>query len=58
MERGITFFDAAGLQQALTAYESEGIGYYHSLSVEKLGEAELLANQVENARACAIIFDG
>ena len=26
---------------------------YHSLSVEQLGEAYLLADQVENARACA-----
>jgi tetratricopeptide (TPR) repeat protein len=41
------------LQQALTAYESAGIGYYHSLSVERLGEAYLLADQVENARTCA-----
>jgi tetratricopeptide (TPR) repeat protein len=41
------------LQQALTAYESAGIGYYHSLSVERLGEAYLLADQVEKARACA-----
>jgi len=41
------------LQQALTAYECAGIGYYHSLSVEQLGEAYLLADQVENARACA-----
>jgi tetratricopeptide (TPR) repeat protein len=41
------------LQQALTAYESAGIGYYHSLSVERLGEAYLLADQIENARACA-----
>jgi class 3 adenylate cyclase/tetratricopeptide (TPR) repeat protein len=41
------------LQQALTAYESAGIGVYHSLSVEQLGEAYLLADQVENARACA-----
>jgi tetratricopeptide (TPR) repeat protein len=41
------------LQQALTAYESAGIGYCHSLSVEQLGEAYLLADQVENARACA-----
>jgi hypothetical protein len=36
-----------------TAYESAGIGYYHSLSVEQLGEAYLLADQVENAHACA-----
>jgi tetratricopeptide (TPR) repeat protein len=41
------------LQQALTAHESAGIGYYHSLSVERLGEAYLLADQVEDARACA-----
>jgi tetratricopeptide (TPR) repeat protein len=41
------------LQQALTDYESAGIGYYHSLSVEQLGEAYLLADQLDNARACA-----
>jgi len=41
------------LQEALTAYERAGIGVYHSLSVEQLGEAYLLADQVENARACA-----
>ena len=41
------------LQQALTAYESAGIGYFHSLSVVQLGEAYLLADQVEDARACA-----
>jgi class 3 adenylate cyclase/tetratricopeptide (TPR) repeat protein len=41
------------LQQALTAYERAGIGVYHSLSVKQLGEAYLLADQVENARACA-----
>jgi class 3 adenylate cyclase/tetratricopeptide (TPR) repeat protein len=41
------------LQQALTAFESAGIGYYHSLSVEQLGEAYLLADQIENARASA-----
>jgi tetratricopeptide (TPR) repeat protein len=41
------------LQQALTAYESAGIGFRHSLSVEQLGEAYLLADQVENALACA-----
>jgi tetratricopeptide (TPR) repeat protein len=41
------------LQQALTAYECAGIGFYHSLSVEQIGEAYLLAEQVENARACA-----
>ena len=31
----------------------QGLGIYHSLSVEQLGEAYLLADQVENARACA-----
>jgi tetratricopeptide (TPR) repeat protein len=41
------------LQQALTVYECAGIGYYQSLGVEQLGEAYLLADQVENARACA-----
>jgi tetratricopeptide (TPR) repeat protein len=41
------------LQQALTDYESAGIGFHHSLSVEQLGEAYLLADQVENARTCA-----
>jgi class 3 adenylate cyclase/tetratricopeptide (TPR) repeat protein len=41
------------LQQALTAYESAGIGSHHSLSVVQLGEAYLLADQVENARAYA-----
>src|SRR3989442_7787466 len=41
------------LRQALTAYESSGIGYYHSLSVAQLGEAYLLADQVDNAHAGA-----
>jgi len=41
------------LQQALTAYESTGFGLFHSLSVVQLGEAYLLADQVEDARACA-----
>ena len=48
IEEGISW-----LQQALTAYESAGIGYFHSLSVVQLGEAYLLADQVEDARACA-----
>jgi tetratricopeptide (TPR) repeat protein len=48
IEEGISL-----LQQALTDYESAGIGYLHSLSVEQLGEAYLLAGQVKNARACA-----
>ena len=42
------------LRQALTAYESAGIGYYHSLSVERLGEAYLLADQVENGAPAPI----
>jgi tetratricopeptide (TPR) repeat protein len=41
------------LQQALTDYESAGIGFHHSLSVAQLGEAYLLADQVDNASACA-----
>ena len=41
------------LQQALTAYEAAGIGFDHSLSVEQLGEAYLLAGYVENAHAWA-----
>ena len=41
------------LQQALTAHESAGIGWFHSISVMQLGEAYLLADQVEDARACA-----
>lgn len=41
------------LQQALTAYESTGIRLFHSTSVAQLGEAYLLADQVEDARACA-----
>jgi predicted ATPase/class 3 adenylate cyclase len=41
------------LQEALTAYESAGIGWWHSLSVAQLGEVYLLAEQVEDARACA-----
>ena len=41
------------LQQALRAYESEGIGFHYSLSVEQLGEAYLLADQLDDARDCA-----
>jgi tetratricopeptide (TPR) repeat protein len=41
------------LQQALTAYESSGLGTHHSRIVGFLGEAYLLADQVEDARACA-----
>jgi tetratricopeptide (TPR) repeat protein len=43
----------SSLQQALTAYESAGIGYFHSLSIVQLGEAYLRAGQVVDARACA-----
>jgi tetratricopeptide (TPR) repeat protein len=43
----------AWLQQAVTAYESAGSGWRHSISVAQLGEAHLLADQVEDARACA-----
>jgi tetratricopeptide (TPR) repeat protein len=39
------------LQRAVTAYESAGIGYFHSLSVVRLGEAYLLAGRIEDARA-------
>jgi tetratricopeptide (TPR) repeat protein len=41
------------LQQALALYESEGIGYEQVISVVHLGEAYLLADRVEDARACA-----
>jgi class 3 adenylate cyclase/tetratricopeptide (TPR) repeat protein len=41
------------LQQALTARESAGIGLFQSLIVAQLGEAYLLADRVEDARACA-----
>ena len=41
------------LQQALADYERAGIGVYHSAAVSHLGEAYLLADQVENARVCA-----
>jgi class 3 adenylate cyclase/tetratricopeptide (TPR) repeat protein len=41
------------LREALDAHESAGIGFSHSLRVAQLGEAYLLADQVENARACA-----
>jgi tetratricopeptide (TPR) repeat protein len=43
----------AWLQQGLTAFESAGNGLFQSLSVLQLGEAYLLADQVEDARACA-----
>jgi len=43
----------AMLEQALTAHESAGIGYCHSMSVVQLGEAYLLADRIEDARSCA-----
>jgi tetratricopeptide (TPR) repeat protein len=43
----------ASLQHAVTAHERAGIGAYLSVSVTRLGEAYLLANQVEDARSCA-----
>jgi tetratricopeptide (TPR) repeat protein len=48
LEEGISL-----LQQGLTAFESADIGFFHSISVVQLGEAYLLADQVEDARACA-----
>jgi tetratricopeptide (TPR) repeat protein len=41
------------LQQALTAHESAGIAWLQTMSLVQLGEAYLLADQVEDARACA-----
>jgi DNA-binding NtrC family response regulator/tetratricopeptide (TPR) repeat protein len=41
------------LRQAVTAHESAGVGYFHSLSVLQLGEAYLLAGQLDDARAAA-----
>jgi tetratricopeptide (TPR) repeat protein len=41
------------LRQAVTAHEAAGIGYFHSISVLQLGEAYLLAAQLEDARASA-----
>jgi class 3 adenylate cyclase/tetratricopeptide (TPR) repeat protein len=41
------------LEQALAATESAGIFYFHTLSVVQLGEAYLLADRVEDARASA-----
>jgi tetratricopeptide (TPR) repeat protein len=48
VEEGISL-----LQQSLIAYESAGIGWFHSLSVMQLGEAYLLAEQLAKAHACA-----
>jgi tetratricopeptide (TPR) repeat protein len=41
------------LKQALTAFEASGYGYLHSISVAQLGEAYLLAGNVEDASTCA-----
>ena len=48
VEEGVSW-----LQQAVTAYESAGIGWRHSISVARLGEAYLLADRAEDARVCA-----
>jgi tetratricopeptide (TPR) repeat protein len=37
----------------VTAHESAGIGYFHSISVLQLAEAYLVADQLEPARASA-----
>jgi tetratricopeptide (TPR) repeat protein len=50
---GRTRESVLSLEQALTAYESSGIGYLHSLSVMQLGEVYLLTDRIENARAWA-----
>jgi tetratricopeptide (TPR) repeat protein len=41
------------LQQALSAFESAGSGLFRSISIVQLGEAYLLADQVEGAQGCA-----
>ncbi len=41
------------LEQALTEYESTGMEHFLSISVVQLGEAYLLAECTDNARACA-----
>jgi len=41
------------LREALAAYESTGVGYCQSISVAHLADAYLLANKLEDARACA-----
>jgi tetratricopeptide (TPR) repeat protein len=41
------------LEEAVTGYDSAGMGVHHSLCVEWLGEACLLADRVEDARAAA-----
>ena len=45
--------DVSWLQQGLTAQESAGVALFHSISVVQLGEAYLLVDQVEDARANA-----
>jgi tetratricopeptide (TPR) repeat protein len=41
------------LQQAVTDYESSGMEHFFSISVVQLGEAYLLVDHSDNARACA-----
>jgi tetratricopeptide (TPR) repeat protein len=48
LEEGVSW-----LRQAVTAYEAAGVGWRHSISVAQLGEAYLLADRAEDARACA-----
>jgi tetratricopeptide (TPR) repeat protein len=48
LEEGISW-----LQQGVTAFESAGNSLFHSISVVQLGEAYLLADQLDDARACA-----
>jgi tetratricopeptide (TPR) repeat protein len=50
---GRTADGVSWLEQAVTGYDSAGIGVYHSLSVERLGEAYLFADRVEDVRVCA-----
>ena len=42
-------------RQQAAAHESTGDGLFHSLSIAQLGEAYLLADQVEDARAARTV---
>ena len=48
VEEGLSY-----LHQGLNAYEAAGIRIHHSLSVAQLGAAYLLADRMDDARACA-----
>jgi hypothetical protein len=50
---GLSRGNGVHVSRPLTAYECGVIGIHHSLSIEQLGEAHLLADEVENALACA-----